>query len=95
VDQTANDLAGSKAGAMSQEMKFILEAERALLKCKSPGDVELVFDQVEKDLEHQTNYVDRIGLLMQALLMMESTKEAYNTAVDFFVKVAKKYEGEV
>lgn len=86
-------ISGSKAGKMSEEMRFVIELQKSLLKCKTPGDVELVFNKGEEIMGSQIRFVDRIGLLVQSVLMLDGDqRESYNAAVDFFVQVAKNAE---
>lgn len=91
--QDLEEIAGSKAGKMSEEMRFVIELQKSLLKCKTPGDVELVFNKGEEIMGSQIRFVDRIGLLVQSVLMLDGDqRESYNAAVDFFVQVAKNAE---
>ena len=89
-DQNLEEIAGSKAGKMSNEMRLVIEMQKSLLKAKTPGDVELVFAEGEKIIGQDIRFVDRIGLLIQSVLMLEGGRDAYNMAVDFFLKVPRE-----
>ena len=87
---TTEDIAGEKAGGqMSPEMRLVIDTQKALLKARQAGDVELVFAEVEKKMGSGIRLVDRIGLMMQTLFMLEDQDDVYNNAVDFFVKIMK------
>lgn len=83
------EIAGSKVGNLPEEARLMMDTQKALLTCKTPVDVELVFKTFEEKVGQGTSMVDRIGALMSTVLMTEAGVEAYNSMVDWFLAYAK------
>ena len=82
-------IAGTKARKMSDEMKFVLNVQKGLIQCRNGAEVDLVFHKAETEAGQEIRWIDRIGVILQTVLLLDIGKSTYSNVVDLFLQIVK------